>query len=269
MASPDPLPRLLAPFLEQPDNAAVISDFDGTLAPIVLDPAAATALPGAVDVIHRLADRYATVAVVSGRPVSFLIERLELDSRPAPIVLSGLYGLERAAGSVVEEHPRSSEWRELVSAIADRAEAHAPAGVEVERKGLSLTLHVRTAPEHDGWAHGFAETESHVTGFEVHRARMSYELRPPVQIDKGTVVAELIAGLAAASFFGDDRGDLPAFDALDRLAADTGATVLKVGVRSPEAPIELIERADVLVDGPEGVLDLMKRFLPRPPAERQ
>jgi trehalose 6-phosphate phosphatase len=262
VASPDPLPRLLAPFLEQPDNAGVITDFDGTLAPIVLDPAAAVALPGAVDVLHRLADRYATVAVVSGRPVSFLIDRLELDSRPAPIALSGLYGLERAMGSVIEEHPRSSEWRDLVSAIADRAEIEAPRGVEVERKGLSLTLHVRTAPEHDGWARGFAETQSHVTGFEVHRARMSYELRPPVQIDKGTVVAELTTGLVATAFFGDDRGDLPAFDALDRAAADTGAVALKVGVRSSEAPIELIERADVLVDGPDGVLDLMRRLLP-------
>jgi trehalose 6-phosphate phosphatase len=261
VTSPDPLPRLLAPFVEQPERAGVITDFTGTFAPIVLDPGTAVALPGAVDVLHELATRYATVAVVSGRPVSFLIDRLDLEKRPAPIVLSGLYGLERAKGSDVEEHPRSSEWRTLVTEIADRAEAEAPVGVDVERKGLTLTLHVRAAPEHDGWARSCAETQSGVSGFEVHRARMSYELRPPVRIDKGTVVAGLAEGLGAACFFGDDRGDLPAFDALDRARADHDAATLKVGVRSDEAPLELLERADVLVDGPAGVLDLMRKLL--------
>jgi trehalose 6-phosphate phosphatase len=71
------------------------------------------------------------------------------------------------------------------------------------------------------------------------------------------VLEEAAEGLGAACFFGDDRGDLAAFDALDRLAARGVATV-QVAVRSGEAPDELLERADLVVDGPEGVLDVLR-----------
>jgi trehalose 6-phosphate phosphatase len=90
---------------------------------------------------------------------------------------------------------------------------------------------------------------------------MSLELRPPVHVDKGTVVADLIRDRGAACFIGDDFGDLPAFDALDRHAAETGEPVVRVGVRSQEAPAELIERADVLVDGPTGAVEFLRSLL--------
>jgi trehalose 6-phosphate phosphatase len=79
--------------------------------------------------------------------------------------------------------------------------------------------------------------------------------------DKGTALAEAAAGVAAACFLGDDRGDLAAFDALDRLAAD-GVHVTRVAVRSAEMPEELERRADVIVDGPEGALELLRALLP-------
>ncbi|MGH9269584.1 MAG: trehalose-phosphatase, partial [Acidimicrobiales bacterium] len=127
-------------------------------------------------------------------------------------------------------------------------------------KGLSVTLHVRGAPEHEGWAWSWANERAARSGLLAIGARLSVELRPPVATDKGTVVAELVDGMAAACFVGDDLGDLPAFDALDRLAAATGAVVLRVGVRSAEAPAELLSRADVLVDGPAGALSLLEQL---------
>jgi trehalose 6-phosphate phosphatase len=90
---------------------------------------------------------------------------------------------------------------------------------------------------------------------------MSFELRPPVAVDKGTVVAEIVDGLAGACFIGDDVGDLAAFDALDRFRADAGATTIKVAVRSQEAPLELIERADVLLDGPAETVAALRSLL--------
>jgi trehalose 6-phosphate phosphatase len=92
-------------------------------------------------------------------------------------------------------------------------------------------------------------------------ARKAIELRPPLRRDKGTALTEAAAGLDAACFLGDDRGDLAAFDALDRMAAD-GAHVARVGVRSPEMPEELAQRADVVVDGPQGALELLQALLP-------
>ncbi|HSS11457.1 MAG TPA: hypothetical protein VLL25_16350, partial [Acidimicrobiales bacterium] len=87
------------------------------------------------------------------------------------------------------------------------------------------------------------------------------ELRPPVEADKGTVVEELASGLDAVCFIGDDRGDLPAFAALARLAAE-GRDTLAIAVNSDEAPTELLAAADVVVDGPSGVLDLLEALAP-------
>ncbi len=252
----------LEAFRAAPERAAVITDFDGTLAPIVDDPAAAVAFPGVVDALHQLAQRYGCVAVVSGRPVQFLRDRLELDERPVSgLVVSGLYGLERLDGEGHSVHPEARAWQPAVDETAERAEAAAPPGVGVERKGLSVTLHVRNAPQLADWARSWAHESAAATGLAMHAGRMSWELRPPLAVDKGTVVADLIADMQAACFLGDDVGDLSAFDALDRMAARAGTAVVRVGVRSEEAPPELIERADVLVDGPDGSLDFLRQLL--------
>ena len=258
---------LLAPLLTDPGRAGVLTDFDGTLAPIVADPAASRPLPEAVDVLHRLAARYRRVAVVSGRPAAFLATHLRLAEglRDGPagkgLMALGLYGLELADGDQVTTDPRALEWLPVVDEVAGLADEQAPAAVLVERKGLSVTLHYRTAPEAAGWAAGWAADMAARTGLIRHPARMSEELRPPLPVDKGTAVADLVAGLAAACFLGDDLGDLPAFTALDRLARDTGMAVLKVGVRSDEAPPELLDAADVVVDGPVGAVEVLTRLL--------
>ena len=236
----------------------MLTDFDGTLASIVLNPAAATALPGAVELLHALAARYKTVAVISGRPVSFLVERLGLRQTGGRVAAYGLYGLQctDGAGRVVD-HREAAQWRSAIDEVATKAEGEAPPDVRVERKGLAVTLHVRTAPAEADWARSWAETEAAVTGLVMHPGRMSYELRPPVDVHKGTIVGQLTAEADAACFLGDDLGDLDAFDALDRREAD-GAHVVRIAVRSPEAPAELIERADVLVDGPAGAVALLR-----------
>jgi trehalose 6-phosphate phosphatase len=94
---------------------------------------------------------------------------------------------------------------------------------------------------------------------------MSVELHPPIAADKGTALEHLVEGLGAVCFVGDDRGDLPAYDALDRLAA-RGVHTLRVGVAGTETPVDLLDRADLVVDGPPGVLGFL-RGLAGPPGE--
>jgi trehalose 6-phosphate phosphatase len=89
------------------------------------------------------------------------------------------------------------------------------------------------------------------------RARKSFELRPPVDRDKGTIVEAAASGLRAACFIGDDQGDLAGFDALDRLA-NRGVHAVRVAVQSAESPPALLTRADVIVDGPDGALAWLK-----------
>jgi trehalose 6-phosphate phosphatase len=244
------------------ESGGVLVDYDGTLAPIVDDPTQARPLPAALACLHRLARQYRRVAVVSGRPASFLVEHLGLGRGTAghrpDIVASGLYGLEWAgAGGVVHTRPEAESWREVVDRVERSARATAPPGTLVEHKGLTVALHWRTATASAGWALSFAEGTARETNLELHPGKMNVELRPPLPADKGTVVAELCRDLDAACFIGDDRGDLAAFAALDRLAAN-GMVTCKVAAASAEIPPDVRAAADLVVDGPEGVASLLE-----------
>jgi len=245
---------LLASLRADPLGACLLCDCDGTLAPIVDDPGAAAPLPGAVAALHHLAGRLGRVGVVSGRPASWLHDRFGNG-----LMLSGLYGLERVTddgdGSVVELE-EAGPWRRVVAEVATRAEAGAPAGLVIERKGLSVTLHFRTAPERRSWAESFAADEASATGLEASGAKASIELRPPIPVDKGTAVRQLVDGFTAVAYLGDDAGDLPAFKVLDELAA-TGIATVKLVVASTELAEAVRAAADFLVDGPEEVAELL------------
>ena len=143
--------------------------------------------------------------------------------------------------------------------MASASESDGPRGVRVERKGLSLTLHFRERPELEPAVRAWAESQAASSGLDLRTARMSIELHPPLDVDKGTALTALASGLEAVCFLADDAGDVPAFDALERLAND-GVHVVRIAVRSAEAPASLIERADVVVDGPSGALDVLHRL---------
>ena len=235
----------------------VVVDFDGTLAPIVDDPAQARPLPGAVDVLGRLAGRLARVAVVSGRPVDFLRRHLDAPG----LTIAGQYGVERLDGGQVLVDAAAREWMPAVADAARRAGAALP-GLHVERKGeVAVTLHWRRAPDLEADALALGRELAAELGLAAQPGRLALELRPPLPVDKGTVAEELAAGAAAALAAGDDHGDLPFFDALDRLTAagklDHG---LRVAVVSGESPPALLERADHRVDGPPGLLALLSQL---------
>jgi trehalose 6-phosphate phosphatase len=250
----EPVPESLDALRTRPSQSGILIDFDGTLARIVVEPADARPLEGVPALLDELAGRYAVVAVLSGRPVSFLARWL-----PSSVVLSGLYGLEVDRDGVVADNPNAAPWRAIVDEVSEVAHAAGPEQMRVEHKGLSLTLHFRGNPEIESEVHAFAQQLAERSGLSVRSARMSFELHPPVAVDKGTAVRALTGGLAAVCFIGDDAGDLPAFRALDELTAD-GVTCVRVGVRSDEAPSELLDAVDVVVDGPEGVRDLLAQL---------
>lgn len=234
----------------------MLVDFDGTLSPIVVDPADAKPLSGASEALLALARRYRVVAVLSGRPVSFLEPMI-----PASVVISGLYGLEVVRDGERADHPFAGAWREVIDDVVAQSRARGPVGMRVESKGLSITLHYRGHPEIRDDVQAWAAHQSARSGLRVGVARMSYELHPPIDSDKGTAVEDLVGTLTAVSYMGDDVGDLPAFAALDRLAS-RGLHTVKVAVGSSEAPAALIDAADLVVDGPGGAVDLLQRLLP-------
>jgi trehalose 6-phosphate phosphatase len=240
-----------------PERAGLLTDFDGTLASIVPDPAEAQAAPGAARILRSLAERLGLVAVISGRPAGFLLERL---SEAGPRVrLVGLYGLEEARGGVVRLSPACQPWLGPVRRVTAEALRRAPAGVLVEPKGASLTLHWRQAPDQEPAARALAEELAAASGLILQEGRLALELRPPVAVDKGTVVARLAGDLEVLAYAGDDVGDLAAFAALEDLAA-AGRQVLRVAVVDQETPPALVDRADLVLPGPQAWLAGLRRL---------
>jgi trehalose 6-phosphate phosphatase len=255
------LPTELGPLAAEPERSALFLDFDGTLSAVVKDPRAATALPGVPELVVELARTFALVAVISGRPTAFLDEALRA---PPGVTLAGLYGLERALHG-----PDHDTWAAVIDDVVAEAVATAPPGVYVEPKGLTATLHFRRALTHEGWVLDFARRQHETRGLMVVRGRFERELRPPLDVDKGTVVRSLVAEQAAhgqplhaAAAFGDDVGDLPAFAALAALRQDAGPlrTAVRVAAVDDESPVAVAEAADLSVPGATGAVDLLRRL---------
>jgi trehalose 6-phosphate phosphatase len=253
---PATLPKALLPLADAPARAALFLDFDGTLAGIVTDPRDARPLPGVRELLADLAGVFALVAVISGRPTAFLTEAL---GAPAGVTLAGLYGLERAL-----QGPEHQTWAAVIDQVVAEATAAAPPGVYVEPKGLTVTVHFRKAPKEKDWVVGFAQQAAKRHGLLVHPGRHERELRPPVDVDKGTVVRsladELAGRLDAAAAFGDDIGDLPAFAAVAALTAPDGNPLYAVRVAAvdTESPRQVTDEADLTVPGATGAVALLR-----------
>lgn len=247
-----------------PERAGVLCDIDGTLAPIVGDPEAATVPEEARAVLRELASRYAIVACVSGRRAEAARRMVGLEE----LAYAGNHGLELLGPGEREPrmHPalegRETAAAEFVGAISRETSA---AGMRVEDKGPIQALHWRGAAE-EGGAEALAREvarRAEAEGLIPHFGRKVLEVRPLAEVDKGVAVRFLLEGSGAdrALFGGDDRTDLDGFAALRKLERE-GALVMAVcvGVASSEGPEGIRERADVLVDGTEGFLALLREL---------
>jgi trehalose 6-phosphate phosphatase len=252
---------LLQPLADEPARCALFLDFDGTLSAIVKDPRDAVPLAGVPALVADLARSFALVAVISGRPTAFLAD--VFGASPG-VTLAGLYGLERAL-----QGPAHDRWAAVIDEVVSEATATAPEGVYVEPKGLTVTLHWRRAPEHKDWVLDFVERQHVSRDLLVVQGRHERELRPPLDVDKGTVVRALVAEhdareepLRAAAAFGDDVGDLPAFAALSALRAaapdDAPLTVVRVAAVDTESPAAVADAADLTVPGATGAVALLQ-----------
>ncbi|HET9730029.1 MAG TPA: trehalose-phosphatase [Acidimicrobiia bacterium] len=241
----------IAVLTQRPGRTVILSDFDGSLAPIVERADDARPLPEAVDVLTRLADHFGRVGVVSGRPFEYLARYLPIDS----LAFSGLYGYERRIDGVYEVDPRVTIYRERIAHATDELAARFDDLVE-NKAGISVTVHWRPRPELEPEMSAFACEVARRYNLDTYATRMAIELRPPVPIDKGDAVRALTADFDIGAFAGDDRGDIPAFRALSEMEQS-----VRIGVRSPEMPPDLAAESDVIVDGPEGLLLLLRRVL--------
>lgn len=227
------------------ERLALCLDFDGTLAPVVEDPDAAS-LPGRTEAaLRELADDPAVdLAVVSGRGLEDLRERVAVDC-----ALAGNHGLEIDRGGDRWTHPEvdPAALDRVVETLAERVEEFD--GCHVEDKRLTATVHFRRADV------GREAVRPHVQsavadepGFEVVDGRQIVEVRPSVDWDKGDAVRELVDHRAVAVYLGDDTTDEDAFRALGDLPQ--GGVGVLVGDRPSAAEFRVHD-----VDGVRAFLE--------------
>jgi trehalose 6-phosphate phosphatase len=242
--------------VQRPRETALLVDFDGSLSRIVDHPDDARPLPSAVSVLRDLTGLLGRVAVVSGRPVDFLAAHLRVPG----LLLVGGYGIASLTDGARWTDPRATPYLPALEAAARDAEQQLP-GILVERKGgLGVTLHWRMAAERAAEVQDVAAELASRYGLEApQRGRKSVELRPPVPVDKGTAVDQLIEGYRVGAFAGDDIGDVAAFDSLARAVRDGRLEhSVRIGVLSPEAPPQLSGAVDTVVEGPDGLVALLE-----------
>jgi trehalose 6-phosphate phosphatase len=253
----------LAPLREEPGRAAILTDVDGTLAPIV-ERAEEAAVPAAArEALATLSERYALVGCISGRRAEDARRLVGLDS----LAYAGNHGLELLLPGDEAPQPDPSvagREREAADFLASiDGERLAAVGLRQEDKGPIQALHWRGSPDDAA-----AESRAHEIAREAGRAglaprwgRKVLELRPPGGGGKDGAVASLLADerLDRAAYAGDDRTDLDAFRRLRELS-DEGrlSAAVCVGVLSPEGPAELTEECDVTVDGLGGWLAILE-----------
>jgi trehalose 6-phosphate phosphatase len=244
----------LRPLADAPERSAIFCDVDGTLAPIVEHAELARVSEGTARLLGELGRRYAIVACVSGRSASEARRLVGVGS----LDYAGYHGGEllragaRRAGRLPELEEGADRVRRF--ATAHHGSELRLLRVRLEDKGPIFAFHWRGAPDEAAAEARIADV-AHVAeseGLATHWGRKVLEIRPPIAIDKGRAVRRLLEGrdVAAALFAGDDSTDLDGFAALEELHDDGELdSIVRVGVASDDGPPEILERADVRVDG--------------------
>ena len=264
--------RRLDVFRSALGDAAVGLDFDGTLSPIVDDPAQAHIHPDGPAVLEELATRVRSLAVITGRPARQVLALGGLDQVGDSIGTGG--HVLHVYGQYGNEHWSSVERRIIsprppgglaaflgsLGSTLRRADA---GDALVEEKGLAVAVHTRRLPDP---AEAFErllpllreQAEQH--GLVLEPGRQVIEVRAP-GVHKGKVVRRLVeeSGAKAVLFAGDDLGDVEAFETVAEMREDGLATLLVCSLSQEESA--LVERADVVVPGPEGVLELLRALM--------
>jgi len=260
------LVEALEPVRSNPDRSAVLLDIDGTLAPIVRHAADARVPEATRSLLIEIARRYRVVACVSGRRAATARQIVAIGT----IAYIGNHGGEllRPGATRAEVAPELAAWTARVRDFAahELTREHERLRVRAEDKDTIVAFHWRGAPDEQAAAAAVEEIgeRAQQQGFALHWGRKVLEVRPPVVLDKGLGVSALLQTMPveAAVYVGDDTTDLDAFRGLRELQhSGTLGESLCVAVSSDEAPPELAREADLTVDGPGGVRELLQALL--------
>ena len=253
------------------DDLVVGLDFDGTLAPIVDDPESAHIHPDAGEVLVALAEQVRAVAVITGRPARQVLDLggleevgNEVGERGRELFVLGQYGNERWTSTdrrvISPKPPRGlATFTSGLPRLLRRADA---ADAWIEEKGLAVAVHTRRLEDPQAAYDRLLpllEESAHGFDLDLEPGRSVIEVRAH-GMHKGAAVHRLVeeVGAKAVAFFGDDLGDVEAFKAVEELRGQGRPGLLVCSASEEENA--LAEMADVVVAGPDGVLDLVRQL---------
>lgn len=260
-------PEQLAPLLEA-RRLGLLTDCDGTIAPIAVRPEAARVSPVALEALATLAGMLPVVGAISGRALLDLRAMVGLPE----LLYIGSHGL------TWWYHDRDDVPEEALPYVAMVAEAcreldplSQMPGVRFEDKGVGLAIHYRQTADPEG-AHAQIIEEllkaECSKRFEIRQAIMVVELHPPLGVTKGTALRRVVEifDLDAILFLGDDLTDVDAMTAASLLREERGIQAVSIAVEHAQAPPLAAAAADYTIQdvaGSETVLEWLAENVTR------
>jgi trehalose 6-phosphate phosphatase len=249
----------LEAILRAPSETLIATDFDGTLAPIVEDPAQAYADPNAVAALGRLGEHVGAVVVITGRPVRAAVQlgRFRGVAGLQLMTILGQYGVERwnAADDEYLLPPDPAQISAVAEELPKILDSLGMSEARIEDKGRAIAIHTRSLPDPKGALARLEEPLGDLAarhGLMLAPGKNVWEIRTP-DMDKGAALRAIVeeTGARQVIFAGDDLGDLPAFRAVRELATAEVAGLLVCSASTEEDA--LTELSDVIVEGPPGL----------------
>jgi trehalose 6-phosphate phosphatase len=230
------------------ERVGLVTDMDGTISPIVPVPAEAKPTEKNRELLQALHQTLALVAVVSGRAVEDVRQRVNLPE----LIYVGNHGLECWQNEQVVPSPQAKTYRPHLEAAIQVLKSQMPDGMWIEDKQVTLSIHYRHTNDPESMAKIFSPILSQIAEqntLKLFQGRMIFELRPPIDIDKGTVFKQLVEEfkLDAALYIGDDTTDADALKMAQHLRQAKTCYALAVGVESEETPSAVLNHSDFLV----------------------
>jgi trehalose 6-phosphate phosphatase len=246
--------------------SGLLTDIDGTISLIAPTPDAASVSDEARSALHRLAEQLDVVGVVTGRSAG---DAEAMVGVPTMLHI-GNHGMEQRRAGVTTVNLSAAAMSKKVLGALEAIESSAfslgfAEGIIYENKGLTGSIHYRLAPDQDT-AHALllqlANSEASDRNLRVTEGRMVVELRPPIPINKGTAVENLVSdsGLKGLVFLGDDVTDVDAFHAVTRLRNEGSFSGTTVAVVAPETNPEVLKSADIAIHGVESCIRLLSEL---------
>ncbi len=240
--------------LLQADRLGLVTDVDGTISPIVEHPDDAQITPRSRELLAALGERLALVAVISGRAVADVRDRVGLPQ----LTYAGNHGLEWWQDGDIRLAPAAAEYRPALEAVLAALADHVVPGLQLEDKGATVSVHYRRTARPDQVAAELGPLLAGLSdqhGLRLFQGRMVFELRPPIDINKGSAFRQMIEAnrLDGAVYLGDDTTDVDALRAARALREAGTCYALGLGVESDDMPAPVRAHADLLLAGIQDV----------------